>query len=196
MAACLSCHEAANLGDVALALQKTALEAEQCIYAQELLLQEAVNRPTIVVQTTATININAGDQQSITGSGSPTTLFDNTGSSNPDLQLLDGGIWMIGATINVAASGVVNNNTVRRLTAAKVNYSNFTIAESVANSTTETSATGGIDMTVSGIFATVPGQHRAQIYFYHQNTSSTMTIAVGAILWATRLGDSFAVKVV
>lgn len=195
---CLTCPDEANLGDVALQLQKTALEAEACIYEQEKLLRSAVNRPTILVTTTASFVVPTGVETTLAGSGTPTVTFNNSTISTPSTAwqnfFLIGGIISCGITYNVTA-GAPTDNTLRRTALGLRNIFDPSpdFSQSLVFSQYETTATNGIDVSVHGVFSALPGTVVGNATLYHLN-GSNMTVAAGAILWATRLGDSTATR--
>lgn len=194
--ACLTCPSEASLGDVALILQKTALEAEACIYEQEIALQTAINRPTLVWQTASSISVIPNSDEQITLQGNPTILFNNTGFGSPPSVFALGGIFLYGITLNAVASGTVNDNTIRRITLQTVdNLFNGSPIDTVYYTVFETSAAGGMDMTCWGLFS-VPVNSSAIIRFVHANTSSNINISAGAIQYITRIGDNSTVRAV
>lgn len=195
----VSCPEPDNLADVSLQLQETALEAERCIFNLEKLLRAAVNRPTFIQTNTASIAVNSNIDTPINSGGAPTTTFDNLPfsdlipvSSWSNLPRLGGAVWL-GAQFNATASGVVNDNTHRT---TKLSVTHQSITEQVWVTQFEPNVGGGIDVTISGIFACDPGFSTATVLFNHLNTSSTVLIAAGAVFWATWLGDTQIAKVV
>lgn len=197
---CLTCPADPNLADVALLLQKSALEAEACIFEQEKLLRGAVNEPTVVVTSNASFTITNGfDSTLIPESITYTALFNNASTLDASIAwshlFLTGGIFLCGVNYNATAT-TPTNNSVRR-TSLGVRFPDFVgYNQSLIFTQYETSATGGADVSVVGVFAVEPNTNIGRATLLHTNTASTVTIAAGLVVWATRLGDISVIRTV
>ena len=74
MSNCLDCPDEQNYAAIALQLQETALQAEQCLYDAEVALRAAVNPATIVRTTSINQSVAANVKSSI-GTISGVTTF-------------------------------------------------------------------------------------------------------------------------
>lgn len=191
---CLTCPTDPNLGDVALQLQKTALEAEACIYTQEQLLRSAVNRPTVItsIQTPQNLLVNV---QYDFNDFTDTLVFANTALTNWSDFFNLGGIIMCGMFFNVTATGAATDNTSRRAFLRTKRNNMAPITNETLLTIFETTASGGIDFSMTATFACETNDF-GEAAFVHENTGSSLTLAAGATLWATRIGDSQALKAV
>lgn len=197
------CPEPANLADISLQLEQTALQAEACIFDKERLLRSAVNKPTIIVVSGAP-QVLGTVATPLTTAYSP--LYTNIGWNiynspagavptwNNVAQM--GGVWLVGVALNATAVGAVTDNSARSL------FIN-TITDVIGTGTTQAIETlfepnvgGGVDMSLTTVINTTQSVDQFQAVFFHNNVASNVTIAAGAIFWATRLGDSQIVKVV
>lgn len=195
---CVTCPDSEALGDVALQLQQTALEAEACIFTQERLLRSAVNRPTIITTTTATFNISSGVESTLVDQGTPVVTFNNS-TIAPAGQawrnfFLQGGVFACGVTYNVTAAAPADN-TLRR-TALGLRLTSDPspqYSQSMVFSQFETTATLGVDVSIMGVFAAQPGTVYGNATLLQAN-GTVMVVSTGLILWATRLGDISATR--
>lgn len=207
----LSCMDGANMAAIALQMQLTALETEQRILDLERRQRAALNRPTKVQRSTATITGYVADpfpgDQSIgpfNSAGTWVTDFDNTGvNSNIDstamLAALGAGLYEVGITCNVVASGAVTDNTYRLVRifiyrADPTAVDGFTLFEEASLTLFESNTGIGTDFTVTGEFR-LETTDRIVFAFQHQNAGSTMNSTAGAIAWLTKLSSNDAVVV-
>jgi hypothetical protein len=197
---CLTCPENPNLADVALQLQYTALQAEQCIYTQEQLLRSAVNRPTIITTTTATFNVSSGVETSLVDVGTPVVTFNNSTIAPPGTAwrnfFLQGGIFLCGVTYNVTAAAPTDNTLRRTALGLRNTYDpSPQYSQSLVFTQYETTAALGVDVSVMGVFAATPNRTYGNATLL-QNNGSSVTVSTGLVLWATRLGDTTATRTV
>lgn len=197
---CLTCPADPNLADVALQLQKTALEAEACIFAQEKALRAASNAPTVITATTGSFTITNGLEGPLTpDSVGYTTIFNNANTLDPSIAwqnlFLMGGIFLCGLNFNMTATTPTDNSMRRTSLGVRAPFS-FGYTQSIIFTQYETTALNGIDASVVAVFATDPNTVIGDASLFHTNTASTITIASGLTYWATRLGDSSVVRTV
>lgn len=198
---CLTCPTDPNLADVALLLQKSALEAEACIFDQEKLLRGAVNQPTVVAQSTNSVvsSLTNFEFPLVSTAFTFTTLFNNASTldARPAWQrlFLRGGIFFCGITYNVTAT-TPTDNSLRRTSLGVGPPTFFAYNQSLIITQYETTATNGVDVALAGVFAVDPDTAIGQASLLHTNTSSSVTIAAGMRIWATRLGDSSVIRTV
>lgn len=192
MTNCFSCAEPQNYAAVALKLQQTAIQAENCIYALETRLRAAINMPTFIVPVSGTgIPVNVGE---ILSFGTP--LFQNSTITSFNAAL-PRGVYEVGLSFNIAATGAVNDNTYRfaqigvRPAGAPLSQPNsFTVFETAF----ETNSGNGMDMALHTIVES-DGRDRVIFYAQHGNTSSTCNVTFG-LAWVIRLSDLDAPRVV
>lgn len=195
---------------VALKMQATALEAEERIYAAEQSLRAVVNPPTIVQTSTALITgIPAdGTDYSIgpSGGGTFATDFNNTGvdgfidmSSTQITEALGEGLYEIGMSATVVASGVVNDNSFRyfKIGIFRRDPSALLGISEVMESSLllfESNTGVGVSGCLVGHFRLLPGD---QIRFtvQHTNLGSTLNASVGNRIWLTKLSDASVLEV-
>lgn len=210
----LTCPTESNMAAVAKQLHATALQAEQEIYAAEQEMREAVNLPTVVLTSTANITgLSSGSIQDIGSQGTWVTTFDNTaggggsgsGAFGPYnfgffTNFLGEGIYEVGMCITAVASGAVNDNSVRYFYIEQrrpdpsvlpgeviVQRTGFTFFES---------NTGvGAEASFVGTFRVKP-EDRFAFLLLHENTSSTLTVNSGVIIWASKLSETALNRVV
>lgn len=192
MTDCFSCAEPANYAAVALKLQQTALQAEDCIYALETRLRAAVNMPTLIVPVSfAGVIANA---QTILGFGTVTFQNSTITSFNAALPR---GVYEVGLSFNIAATGAVNDNTYRfaqigvRPAGAPLSEPN---SFNVFETSFESNSGNGMDMAVHTVVES-DGTDRVIFYAQHGNTSSSCDVTFG-LAWAIRLSDLDAPRVV
>ena len=124
----LGCMDGANMAAIALQMERTAFEAEQRIQALERQLRAADNRPTIVQRSTALITglvaepFSGEQSPGPFGGGTFVTDFNNTGVNvNVDNSFrtmfadLGEGLYEIGVSVNLIASGAVTVDSARIL---------------------------------------------------------------------------------
>lgn len=196
---CLTCPTDPNLADVALLLQKSALEAEACIFEQEKLLRSAVNRPTVLVSSTTTFAASNGSEGFFTEFIDAVTIFNN--ANNLDGMnawrnvFLMGGIFLCGVNFTATAA-TPDDNTLRRTSLGVRSVPDTGYSQSIIFTQYETTAANGVDVSVAAVFAVEPNIVVGQASLLVTNTSSAVTIGTGALIWATRLGDSSIVRMV
>lgn len=192
MTDCFTCAEPENYAAVALKLQQTAIQAENCIYALETRLRAAINMPAFVVPVSAAaIPANA---QVILGFG--TATFQNSIITSFN-NALPRGVYEVGLSFNIAATGAVNDNTyrfaqigVRPLLAPLSQPNSFNVFET----SFESNSGNGMDMAVHTVVES-DGGDRVIFYAQHGNISSSCNVTFG-LAWAVRLSDLDAPRVV
>lgn len=214
----LACMDGQNMAAIALQLQHTARQAEERIYTLEQRLRAALNRPTIIQRSTALITGIAADpfiglqQIGPAGGGSFVTDFNNTGqNSNIDtgnrtfFQALGAGVYEVGLSANLIASGAVSDNTYRifrivqtRLDPALdlISPAPFGEHEIDQNALTlyESNTGVGVDATVSAVFR-MEAADRIHFAVQHQNAGSTLNSSIGCLIWLSKLSTNDAVVV-
>lgn len=210
----LTCPNESNMAAVAKQLHATALQAEQEIYLAEQEMREAVNLPTVVLTSTNNITgLSSGSIADIGSQGSWVTTFDNTaggggtgsGSFGPYnfgffTQFLGEGIYEVGMCITAVASGVVNDNSVRYFYIEQRRPDPTVLIGEVTLQRTgftmfESNTGIGSEASFVGTFRVKP-EDRFAFLFLHSNTSSTMTVNSGAIIWASKLSETALERVV
>lgn len=189
---CFTCPEPENYAAVALQLQQTALQAESCIFALEQQLRGAVNMPALIVPVSA--GGIAANTSFILSTG--TATFQNSSYTSFGFPL-PRGVYQVGLSFTITATGVVNDNTYRF---AQIGVRNFYAPLTVPNrfnvfeTSFEANTGNGMDM---GLHTVVESDGNDKILFYaqHGNTSSTMNVTAG-LGWAIRLSDLDAPRVV
>jgi hypothetical protein len=204
----LSCPEPENYAAVAKQLHETALEAEARIREIEYQLRAAANRPTIVQTTTVTRTVSANTETIIGptfGSGF-TTNFNNTALDSDEqianndevFNVLGSGMYEVGFSCNATPTGVADSNSFRLLRIQQYTPDplssgpiqvGFSLANHASYTLFESSVGNGVDVSLIGEFRINAGD----IIFFtlqHNNTSSTVNIAVGAIGWLHRISDA------
>lgn len=199
----LTCPQPSNLAAIAKQLHATALQAEADIYVSEQAMRASVNRPTVVVTTNAPQTTLVANQDNIIFPG--LTTYDNTagsqgagsGSFTPAsanfATFLGDGLYEIGLCATATASGVVDNNSVR---AFSINHmrpnpatlGGFDLIQRAPITQFETNTGVGTEVAIVGHFRLAPFDE-VRFILYHENTSSTLTIATGAIMYATKMSD-------
>lgn len=192
MTDCFECPQPANYAAVALQLQKTALQAEQCIFALEQRLRGAVNLPTLAVNTT-----NAGFSANVyqpLGFGS--TIFQNSTITSFALPL-PRGVYQAGLSFTITATGAVNDNTYRfAIISTRNAYAAASTPDTynIFETSFESNNGNGMDMTIHTVVES-DGKDLVRFGAQHGNTSSTCAIT-GGIAWVSRLSDLDAPRVV
>jgi len=191
---CFTCPQPANYAAIALQLQKTALDAENCIYPLEALLRGAANRPTVInIGSTApsiapTTRSRIALTTTVTFSNSP-TLFIQT---PPPAGIYETGVWL-----NATPSGATTDNSFRQIeiiTRGLNDPSTVPDDYTVSNVMYESNSGLGMDMLLNTTVL-VDGTQQIQYLFTHNNASN-VTIAAGAIFWWTRISDRTIPRVV
>ena len=201
----MSCLAEDNFAAIALAMQKTALEAEARIFTLEQQLRAAANRPTIVQTSTAAITGFTANTSFLPfgplGGGNFVTNFNNTGfdrnvdsSSRQQFTVENGtgpGLYQFGAFLNAVASGVVDDNSYRVIFIEQWRQTpTGEVKISVAARTDYETNTGvGTDLTVIAEFDMTPAD-RVRFLFLHGNTSSTMNVSIGTIVWSSKISST------
>ena len=203
----LTCPSDANMGAVAKQLHATALQAEQEIFVAEQQMRAAVNRPTVVVTSTAAITgISSGALQDL-GSTSFASTFDNTtglfgsgsGSFGPFnfggfTTVVGEGLYEVGLCVTAVASGAVTDNSFRQFLIQHNRPDPTAITGAREVQTTgillfEPNTGVGVEASFLGHFRVRPGDFFSYL-FSHTNVGSTMNINSGMIMWATKVSDS------
>lgn len=210
----LSCMDGANVAAIALQMEKTALEAEANIFSAEQRLRAALNRPTIVQRSTVLItglvaNPFSGEQSigpSLSG-GTFVTDFNNTGvnrdideTSRQIFGELGEGVYEIGISANLIASGAVTDNSFRlfRIVNSRQDFTQVDgqIAVQTASlNTFETNTGVGVDATVVGIFR-LKATDRIKFLVTHANVGSTLNGSIGIMVWLSKLSSNDSVVIV
>jgi hypothetical protein len=200
----MDCPEPENYAAIAKQLHETALEAEERIYCIEQQLRAAVNRPTYMATSTAVrgpITSGLGEVSLTVGTSALSVTFTNMGiaATNPYGYVLPAGIWHVGATAQMSATGAVTAHSSRRLIVrrGKINPSTGLLAYSDQASRTAFDAGNGVSMmlTVSSVFR-FDGTEGIYFDWSHGNLASTVQVDIGATMWFTKLSDSNVVRVI
>lgn len=196
----LDCPQPDNYAAIAKQLHETALQAESCIFEQEILLRSMVNRPSMVKTTTATITgILISVDETVTG-GSQSYVFNNTGmtsNTGPDnstdiWEFLGEGMYEIGWTCTAIASAAVTDNSVRifrieQLRPDPTSSTGFDVIQETGYTLFETNTGNGTDVSFCGTFRIVPGD-LVNLKLFHDN-ASTMNISTGMYVWMCKVSD-------
>lgn len=184
---CFTCPEPANYAAVALQLQKTAMDAENCIYLLEARLRSAANRPTVVNVSTSAPSIVTATRTRFNPSA--TVTFSNS----PDLSfsaILPAGIYETGVWFNATAAGATTDNSFRHIEiVTRGAFDPSTVADHYTASSVmyESNSGNGMDMLLNTTIV-VDGTEQIQLFFTHNNASN-IVLAAGAILWWTKVSD-------
>lgn len=192
MTDCLSCPDAANYAAIATILQRTALEAEACIFSLEQRLRGAVNLPT-VVQPASAGAVAANFRQPLSLSAATFANSAYTALSGA----LPRGVYQVGMFGVMSAVGVINDNSYRQLEIAVRNQfapSGVPDNYNVLELSYEASSGNGTDIALHTVIES-DGNDRVLFYMQHGNTSSNVQLTNG-IAWATRLSDLDSPRVV
>lgn len=204
----LDCPNEENFAAIAKQLHETAVQAEERIFCMEQQLRSAVNRPTIVVTTTADMGPFASVSGTDPNTGStlfttatPITVnFANMVSPNSTVGwALPPGIWHVGAYGASFSVGAASDNTYRQLRILKIRthpiVGTAEFLEEASHTSYETANGVQILLSVDAVFKLEAGE-RILFYFRHGNIASNVSIAPGAIAWMTKLSDSDVVRVI
>lgn len=201
------CPQPQNYAAIAKQLHETALEAERRIHEIEYLLRAAGNRPTIVQTTTALQTGIIANFEELIGPGMATfaSTFNNTilpsdqaiTNNNTVFDILGPGIYEVGFTGNLIASGVADSNSGRMVRIQQYTpdpaslgpiQAGFSLVHDASFTFFESNVGNGVDVALVGEFRINPGD----ILFFtvnHGNTSSTLNLSIGAIGWLHKLSD-------
>lgn len=201
----LSCPDELNYAAIAKQLHETALEAEARIFELERTLRSAVNRPTIIMTSTALVTgIVANTPWRVGpngGDGSWVYTFDNTGLVSPDIpdsttfvNRLGEGVYDFGIYINFIPSVLVDDNSERLLRILHYRPNPAVIGgreqiNQAAYFLFEPSAGVGVDFSLVGTFRMQPNDY-VEYNFIHTNVNSTIDSPAGAIAWAHKVSDA------
>lgn len=197
------CPAPDNMAAVALQMQRTALEAEASLLSIENRLHASLNRPTWVIDSTANVTgLTANVDQFLLSGAAAVERFNNTGFDldlSSVVQLPLTGLWQVGYSCVVVASGAVNDNSFRDfklrhgrpfpsplgfITIWQENYLLY-----------ETNTGVGVDATVIAEFNAQAGDVVVPL-IQHGNTSSTLTMQVPMRMWATLMSTPDQAKVI
>lgn len=181
---CFTCPQPANYAAIALQLQKTALDAEECIYPVEAALRAAANRPTLVNISSSAPSVAPSTRTRIALATTITfansaTLFVQTA---PPAGIYEAGVWL-----NATPSGATTDNSFRQVEIVTRNLSDPSTtpdSSTVSNVMYESNSGNGMDMLLNTMVV-VDGTQSILFYFTHNNAASNVTIAAGAIFWWT-----------
>jgi hypothetical protein len=207
----LSCMDGANMAAIALQMQLTALETEQRILDLERRQRAALNRPTKVQRSTATItgyiaDVFPGDQSvgPFNSAGNWVVDFDNTGvNSNIDATAMNAalgaGVYEVGIACNVIASGAVTDNSYRIIRillyrADPTAFDGFVLFEEASLTLYESNTGVGVDFSVVGEFR-METTDKLVFALQHANAGSTLNLTIGALVWMTKKSSNDAVVV-
>lgn len=207
----LSCMDGQNMAAVALQLQHTARQAEERFYSVEQRLRAAVNRPTKIQRSTALITGIVADPfigfQSIgpAGGGTFVTDFDNTGvnanidsSSRTMFGQIGEGLYEIGLSANLIASGAVTDNSYRifRIVVTRLDpqINDEPEYDQAAMTLYESNTGVGVDCCLTGVFR-LQAADRVHFVVQHANAGSTLNASIGTLIWMTKLSSNDAVVV-
>lgn len=201
--AVVACPQPDNMAAVALQMQRTALETEAELFAIENQLHASLNRPTWVIDSTAVVTGMASLVDNFLLSGaSAVERFNNTGvdlNLSTWVELPFTGLWQVGFTCIVIASGAVVDNSYRDF---KLRHGRpfpsplgFTTIWEEDYLLYETNTGTGCDGGVVAEFNAQAGDVVAPL-LQHANTSSTMNMNVPMRMWATLLSTPDQAKVV
>lgn len=191
---CFTCPQPANYAAVALQLQKTALDAEECIYPLEAALRAAANRPT-TINVTASLQAVAPATRTRLGA-SFTLTFANSSTTSLN-SVPPAGIYEVGIWLNATASGATTDNSFRQIEiiSRPLSAPSTTADSSTASSVMYESNSGnGMDMLLNTVVV-LDGTQVIQFQFTHNNASN-INIAAGAIAWWTWVSSTAIPRVV
>jgi hypothetical protein len=208
----LSCPIGSNMAAIAKQVHATALQAEADIASAEQQMRAAVNLPTVVLTSNANLTgLNANVDNEIAGASWQTT-FDNTaggqgagsGAFGPQLfgnftSFLGEGLYEVGWCCTLVASGVVNDNSLRLLLLDQrrpdpTSATGEAIIQRSGLTMFESNTGVGVEVAFSAHFRARPND-RFSFTVFHGNTSSTLTMNSGAIIWASKESESSLTRV-
>lgn len=199
MTNCLTCPQPQNYAAIALQLQNTALQAETCLHDLEAQLRRATNPLTTVITSTGAELVAANVLQDL-GVTSFTLNFSNwTATQLAGLgPNLPPGVYQVGASLTAIASGAVDDNSLRVLRIRTIPAGAPTnTASDFSDEITiyEPNNGAGADMSLLTT-VTLNGKQDLLFSFIHTNTSSLISISIGATYWWSRLSDQVALRTV
>lgn len=182
----------------ALQLKLLADQVDTDLFAMQTALTAQLKPKSIILTLNADITgVPNNFSQPLLGVGSFTSTYNNGFPSLTFGQPPESGSYLIGACLNAVCAGTINANTIRRVEvvvpvpagAAFGSATNFLITQS-ANENSNTLGTYLSAMSVIS-FTNIPTNPPGvwPVYFFHMNTSSTMTIKAGSFLWASKVAD-------
>jgi hypothetical protein len=192
---CFTCPQPDNYAAIALQLQKTALDAEACIYPLEHTLREAVNKNTIVNVSTTAAQILPSVRSTILPTF--TSTFSNNSLNQVSGNAPPAGIYEVGFWCTAIAVGATTDNSYRQLeiVTRRVGAASTEPDDSFVATVIYESSTGlGMDMGLNTTI-TVNGNQSVFFNFVHNNASN-ISISIGAIAWWTRISDLAVPRVV
>lgn len=201
MTECLSCPQPPNAAAVALQLQQTALQAEECLYDLERSLRAGTNPPTLILTTTAAQPVGANTSTTLPAVATATTF------ANSSLRVVSNfaiptppGVYLCGVNLNATVTaGVLIDNSLRSVSISVRESGIFAPTEPDLYTATKTvyepNNGNGVDMNLTAT-VTVEEMNSVHFSFLHNNTGATVTLATGMTLWMTRLSDRVALRVV
>ena len=199
MTECMTCPQDPNYAAIALQLQNTALQAEECLFDLERQLRNATNPLTTVLTSTGAELVAANVLQDL-GITSYTVNFSNWSA----IQLvnlgtnLPTGVYQVGASITATATGAVDANSLRVLRIRTKKHgtpTNATADFSDEVTIYDPNNGNGVDMSLMTT-VTLDGNQDLVFSFVHTNTSSTLSVGIGATYWWSRLSDQVALRTV
>lgn len=201
--ATVACPQPDNMAAIALQMQRTALETEAALFTIENQLHASLNRPTWVIDSTVNVTglVSLVDQFLLSGA-SAVERFNNTGvdlNLSTWVELPFTGLWEVGYSCIVIASGAVNDNSYRHF---KLRHGRpfpsplgVTTIWEEDYMLYETNTGTGCD----GVVVTELNAQAGDVVipvFNHGNTSSTLNMNTPMRMWATLLSTPDQVKVV
>lgn len=199
MTECLTCPEPQNYAAVALQLQNSALQAEACLHDLQRRLRQGTNPLTTILTSTGAELTSANNLQDL-GVTSFAITFSNW-TANQLLGLgpnLPAGVYQVGVSLTATATGAVNDNSLRylRIRTKPAGTPTNAPADAFDELTIyEPNNGNGSDMTLMTTM-TLNGNQSLLFSFDHTNTSSAISIGIGATYWWSRLSDQVALRTV
>lgn len=197
MSDCLDCPDEQNYAAIALQLQETALQTEQCIEPLAQALRAAANRPAYIEQTFVANNI-AANVVTVIPTTAASEIFVNSNFNSFNGFTLDlPGVYQVGVRLQALPSGAVDNNSFRQLRIRVRNVSDPASMEDrfTALLTTHEPNNGlGVDMSLSTTVV-VEENDVVSFTFLHNNTSSSIDLIDNAY-WGVKLSDRNTLRVV
>jgi len=199
MTQCLTCPQPENYAAVALQLQNTALQAEACLFELQKQLRNGTNPLTTILTSTGAELTTANVLQDL-----GVTAFTINFSNWTAVQLvglgtnLPAGVYQVGAMLTATATGVVDDNSLRvlRIRTKRAGTPTDAVADFSDEVTIyEPNNGNGSDMSLMTT-VTLDGSQELLFSFTHTNTSSTLSIGVGARYWWSKLSDQVALRTV
>lgn len=198
MSNCVDCPQPDNYAAIALQLQETALQAEECIYEVETALRAATNAQTLLYTLTAPVA--AIPVNTLTRVGTSTgTAWGNSDLLSWSTPLgFPPGVWQIGAYVLATATGAVTVDSIRELFISVRGLTDppaFPDKYTAVTTVTDPNTVTGVDITVSTTVV-ITERQMVDFYFRHSNAGSSVTISAGALFWGTRISDATALRTV